>query len=87
MGADRVVVVSDKVKPGAGNSRPAKDQSIHVFTIPTSAEGARPTASGDQADAVVSVISEPHTCTPPVGAKHARKRCVETGLRVRSRWS
>ena len=29
-----------------------------------------------QADAVVSWISEPHTSAPPVGVKHARKRCV-----------
>ena len=43
LGDDRVVVVSDKVKPGAGEgSGRAKDQSIHIFTIPTVAEGARP---------------------------------------------
>jgi hypothetical protein len=35
-------VVSDKVKPGAGEgSGRAKDQSIHIFTIPTSADGPR----------------------------------------------
>jgi hypothetical protein len=40
LGDDRVVVVSDKVKPGAGEgSGRAKDQSIHIFTIPTSADG------------------------------------------------
>ncbi len=39
---DRVVVVSDKVKPGSGErAGRAKDQSIHIFTIPTPAEGAR----------------------------------------------
>ena len=43
LGDDRVVVVSDKVKPGSGErSGRAKDQSIHIFTIPTAAEGARP---------------------------------------------
>ena len=43
LGDDRVVVVSDKVKPGSGErSGRAKDQSIHIFTIPTVAEGARP---------------------------------------------
>ena len=43
VGDDRVVVVSDKVKPGSGErSGRAKDQSIHIFTIPTAAEGARP---------------------------------------------
>jgi len=42
LGDDRVVVVSDKVKPGSGEgSGRAKDQSIHIFTIPTAAEGAR----------------------------------------------
>ena len=36
LGDDRVVVVSDKVKPGsAERSGRAKDQSIHIFTIPT----------------------------------------------------
>jgi len=42
LGNDRVVVVSDKVKPGS-RERPgrAKDQSIHIFTILTAAEGAR----------------------------------------------
>ena len=35
LGDDRVVVVSDKVKPGSEErSGRAKDQSIHVFTIP-----------------------------------------------------
>ena len=43
LGDDRVVVVSDKVKPGSGErAGRAKDQSIHIFTIPTVAEGARP---------------------------------------------
>ena len=43
LGDDRVVVVSDKVKPGSGErSGRAEDQSIHIFTIPTVAEGARP---------------------------------------------
>ncbi len=43
LGDDRVVVVSDKVKPGSGErSGRAEDQSIHIFTIPTAAEGARP---------------------------------------------
>ena len=43
LGDDRVVVVSDKVKPGSGE-RPgrAKDQSIHIFALPTPADGARP---------------------------------------------
>ena len=42
LGDDRVVVVSDKVKPGAGEgSGRAKDQSIHIFTIPTAAAGPR----------------------------------------------
>ena len=36
---------------------------------------------GGQADAVVSWISEPHTWTPPVGVKQARKRCVVAGWR------
>jgi hypothetical protein len=44
LGDDRVVVVSDKVKPGSGErSGRAKDQSIHIFAIPTPpAAGARP---------------------------------------------
>ena len=33
------------------------------------------------ADAVVSWISEPHTWTPPVGVKQARKRRVVAGWR------
>ena len=43
LGDDRVVVVSDKVKPGSGEEPGrAKDQSIHIFTIPTAADGPRP---------------------------------------------
>ena len=42
LGDDRVVVVSDKVKPGAGEgSGRAKDQSIHIFRIPARPGGAR----------------------------------------------
>jgi hypothetical protein len=42
LGDDRVVVVSDKVKPGAAErSGRGKDQSIHIFAIPTVAGGAR----------------------------------------------
>jgi hypothetical protein len=43
LGDDRVVVVSDKVKPGSGEGPGrAKDQSIHIFALPTPAAGARP---------------------------------------------
>jgi hypothetical protein len=43
LGDDRVVVVSDKVKPGSGDGPGrAKDQSIHIFTIPAAAAGPRP---------------------------------------------
>ena len=43
LGDDRVVVVSDKVKPGSKDrAGRAKDQSIHIFTIPTAARDARP---------------------------------------------
>jgi hypothetical protein len=43
LGDDRVVVVSDKVKQGSGErSGRAKDQSIHIFTIPAVPSGARP---------------------------------------------
>jgi hypothetical protein len=44
LGDNRVVTVSDKIKSRGrgGRAGRAKDQSIHIFTIPTAPHGLRP---------------------------------------------